>query len=89
MQTSQRLLFATAVVTGIALAAAPRVLRAQQNFPMKPIRLVSSTTAGGQPDSIARMIAQKMSEHWGRPRNATKSCAPKSKRYPSWSKTPA
>ena len=67
MQTSQRLLFAIAVVTGIVLAAAPRVLRAQQNFPMKPIRLVSSTTAGGQPDSIARMIAQKMSEHWGRP----------------------
>ncbi len=34
---------------------------------MKPMRLVASTTPGGQPDGIARMIAQKMSESWGRP----------------------
>ena len=68
-------MFATALVTGIALAAAPGTSRAQQNpstssgqvFPIKPIRLVVSTTAGGQPDGIARMIAQKMSERWGRP----------------------
>ena len=38
-----------------------------QNFPAKPIRMVMSTTAGSQPDAIARMIAQKMSERWGRP----------------------
>jgi tripartite-type tricarboxylate transporter receptor subunit TctC len=56
-----------ALLTGTALAAAPNIARAQQNFPSKPIRLVASTTAGGQPDGIARMIAQKMSEHWGRP----------------------
>jgi len=67
MQTSQRLVFATVVVTGVALAVAPRISPAQQNFPVKPIRLVASTTAGSQPDSIARMLGQKMSESWGRP----------------------
>ena len=66
MQNLQR--FGTsAIATGIALAAASLLAQAQQNFPSKAIRLVASTTAGGQPDAVARMIAQKMSEHWGRP----------------------
>jgi tripartite-type tricarboxylate transporter receptor subunit TctC len=58
---------AIAVVMGIAHAAAPGIAQAQQAFPSKPIRLVASTTAGSQPDGIARMLAQKMSENWGRP----------------------
>src|SRR5262245_490029 len=67
MQTLQRLGFATAVVTVVALATAPAIALAQQAFPSKPIRLVVSTTAGSQPDTIARLISQKMSESWGRP----------------------
>lgn len=67
MQPSQRLRFATVVVTGVTLAAAPGIPQAQQTFPSKPIRLVVSTTAGSQPDGISRMIGQKMSESWGRP----------------------
>ena len=65
---------AIAAVTGTALATAPSALAAQpispnagHSFPTKPMRVVASTTPGGQPDGIARMIAQKMSEHWGRP----------------------
>jgi len=65
MQASQRLVFVTVVVTGVALAAAPGISRAQQNFPSKPIRLVAATTAASQPDTLARMIGQKMSENWG------------------------
>ncbi len=38
-----------------------------QTFPTKPVRLVNATTAGGQPDVISRMIAQKLSEQWGKP----------------------
>lgn len=67
MQASQRPMFAIAVVTGVALAAAPAFAQAAQNFPSKPIRLVASTTAGSQPDTIARTIGQKMSESWGWP----------------------
>jgi tripartite-type tricarboxylate transporter receptor subunit TctC len=48
-----------------ALAAGPLSAPAQQTYPGKPIRLVASTTAGSQPDALARMFAQKMSEHWG------------------------
>ena len=38
---------------------------AQQKFPIKSIRIVASTTAGSQPDSLARLLAQKLSETWG------------------------
>jgi tripartite-type tricarboxylate transporter receptor subunit TctC len=38
---------------------------ASQSFPARPIRLIAATTAGSQPDTIARMIAQKMTESWG------------------------
>jgi tripartite-type tricarboxylate transporter receptor subunit TctC len=51
----------------VALAAAPGMTQAQATFPTKAIRIVASTTAGGQPDGIARLIGLKMSENWGRP----------------------
>jgi tripartite-type tricarboxylate transporter receptor subunit TctC len=38
-----------------------------QNFPVKPVRLVASTMPGSQPDGIARMLANEMSEQWGKP----------------------
>src|SRR6185503_7638854 len=57
--------FSAAIVTGIALAAAPGIVGAQQNYPSKTVRVVVSTQAGSQPDMLARMITQKMSESWG------------------------
>jgi tripartite-type tricarboxylate transporter receptor subunit TctC len=60
-------LFVTAAITGAALAALPGFSLAQQAFPAKPVRLVSSTAPGSQPDSIARLLIPKMSEQWGKP----------------------
>jgi len=57
--------FSAAIVTGIALAAVPGIVGAQQNYPSKTVRVVVSTQAGSQPDMLARMITQKMSESWG------------------------
>ena len=51
---------------GIALACALSGAHAQ-SYPTKPIRLVVATTAGAQPDMLARMFAQKMSETWSQP----------------------
>ena len=65
MQASRKYLSAVVVAACAALAAAP--LQAQQKYPTKPVRLVISTTAGGQPDMIARMLTQKLSESWGQP----------------------
>lgn len=40
---------------------------AAKDFPAKPIRIVVAQSAGSQPDSFARITAQKMSENWGKP----------------------
>ena len=53
------------LLTSAALAVVPGVLQAQQKFPTKPIRIVVPFSAGGSTDSLARIIAQKMSESWG------------------------
>jgi len=58
---------AAAIVTGIALAVTPGFAAGQQKYPTKPVRMVVSTQAGSQPDMLARMISQKMSETWGQP----------------------
>jgi len=51
----------------LALAAAglcPLAARAQA-FPTKPVRLVVTYPPGGSSDLMARIIAQKLGEHWG------------------------
>ncbi len=58
---------ACALLVAAALTAITGYAHAQQKFPAKPIRIVASTTAGSQPDGLARFIAQKMSESWGQP----------------------
>ena len=50
-----------------ALASACVHAQPQIKFPNKAMRIVASTTAGSQPDGLARFIAQKMSERWGVP----------------------
>lgn len=67
MRTLQRVMFATAAVSGIALSAAPVCAQAPQKFPAKPIRIVVPNPAGSQGDTLSRMIGQKMSEGWGQP----------------------
>ncbi|HZN22871.1 MAG TPA: tripartite tricarboxylate transporter substrate-binding protein [Burkholderiales bacterium] len=71
MRVPQGHTVAIALVTSVALEAAPCISQAQQPsgqpYPARPIRLVASTTPASQPDMIARTIAQKMSESWGRP----------------------
>ena len=63
MRARQRrvIVVAVSVGCGAVMAAA----QAQQKYPSKPVRLVISTTAGGQPDMIVRMLGLKMSESWG------------------------
>jgi tripartite-type tricarboxylate transporter receptor subunit TctC len=54
--------FATLIVTGIMVAAAPGV--AAQNFPTKPVRLIVPFTAGSATDLLARRVALQLSDNW-------------------------
>jgi len=60
-----RPLRAFSVLFAAALAAMPGVAQAQQKFPTKTIRFVVPFSPAGGTDTLARLIAQKMSENWG------------------------
>jgi tripartite-type tricarboxylate transporter receptor subunit TctC len=51
----------------VMLVGVSEAVGAQSTFPTKPVRLIVATSAGGQPDMVARIIAQKLSEAWGYP----------------------
>ena len=55
------------LLTIITLLMGAAIAQPQPKFPAKPIRLIVAFTAGGTPDTLARIIGQKMSEHWGQP----------------------
>jgi len=49
-----------------ALAVAPAAFaQGAKNFPDKPVRVVVGYSPGGLPDTIARLIGQKLAERWG------------------------
>ncbi len=58
---------ALSLLLAVVLMALPGFALAQQKFPTKPIRIVVPFSAGGGTDTMARVIAQKMSENWGQP----------------------
>jgi tripartite-type tricarboxylate transporter receptor subunit TctC len=56
-------------LAALALAAAgllPATAGAQQ-FPTKPVRIITPFPVGGGPDGVARLVADKLSRAWGQP----------------------
>jgi tripartite-type tricarboxylate transporter receptor subunit TctC len=55
-------------VLAILLAAAtPLRAFAQSGYPARPIRIVVGFAAGGAPDALARIVAEKLGQNWGQP----------------------
>ena len=56
------------LAAGAATAAAvARTARAQaQNFPARPVRIITHSAPGGSPDALLRIVADRLSQMWGR-----------------------
>jgi len=50
----------------VALPALSR-MAAAETYPSRPVRLIVSVPAGGSPDVLARLLAQRLSERLGQP----------------------
>lgn len=55
---------ATLMCINVACAQAGSVGTAQ-TYPSKPIRIVSTVTAGGPAEAVARIVGQRLTEQWG------------------------
>lgn len=56
-------------IAATGLAAVPPLLRAQESFPSRPIRLIVPFAAGGISDIMARVVGKALSEQLGQPVN--------------------
>lgn len=64
-KTATKLLVRMAAALGMTMLAAPTVHA--QDYPTKPVRLIVPQPPGGPTDTVARIVAQKLSEKWGQP----------------------
>jgi tripartite-type tricarboxylate transporter receptor subunit TctC len=55
------------LVAAIVLGVWAALAAAQESYPAKQVRLIVPTNAGGAPDTLARILAQKLGAHYGRP----------------------
>lgn len=64
MRISRRSLIASALLAG--LASSPIPAQAEE-YPSKPLRIIVGFAAGGAPDALARIVAEKLNQLWGQP----------------------
>jgi tripartite-type tricarboxylate transporter receptor subunit TctC len=53
-------------IAAVAVGVGPRFARAQ-NYPTKPVRIITGFPAGGLSDILARLLGQRLSERLGQP----------------------
>jgi tripartite-type tricarboxylate transporter receptor subunit TctC len=51
----------------IASLLSPTVMAQDMTYPSKPVRLIAAAGPGGNPDVLARLLAQKLSDVFGKP----------------------
>ncbi|WP_028602152.1 Bug family tripartite tricarboxylate transporter substrate binding protein [Ottowia thiooxydans] len=61
-----RSVFALAI-SGLLFATLAGPLAAQQAWPTRPVKFVVPSNAGGSPDRVTRLLAERLSKKWGQP----------------------
>jgi tripartite-type tricarboxylate transporter receptor subunit TctC len=64
MRISRRSILASALLTGLGSSLASAQT---QDYPTRPIRIIVGFAAGGAPDALARIVAEKLNQLWGQP----------------------
>jgi tripartite-type tricarboxylate transporter receptor subunit TctC len=57
----------TFAASAIALLMTPQAGKAQQNFPTKPIRVITASAPGGLSDIFIRSVGDQLQKKWGQP----------------------
>ncbi len=66
--TSPLPLLAAAAVTALSLLAVPAQVAAQAaDWPTKPVRILTPFPPGAGPETVTRMLAEKLGKMWGKP----------------------
>lgn len=65
--TSRRSIFFASALLALGALGAAGIAQAQAAYPNKSIRLVVPNPAGGLPDTVARLFAQRLGERLGQP----------------------
>ncbi|HEV7326687.1 MAG TPA: tripartite tricarboxylate transporter substrate binding protein [Bosea sp. (in: a-proteobacteria)] len=58
---------ALSLLLGAASLNSTRLVAQSTDYPTRPIRIVVGFAAGGAPDALARIVADKLTQRWGQP----------------------
>ena len=53
-------------VCAVALATPILNLASAQDYPNKPVRIITHSAPGGSPDALLRLVGDRLSQMWGR-----------------------